>query len=186
MTALNQTSSTKEPLMKPAFLFAFALILTLGTSACTKTSDVSYKDSVHKALEQADLKGISVAEDKTKNTITLSGKLHSEDSKQQANQVAQAAAGSRIVANEISVEPVGLESQAKEINSNLDEAIEKNFKAALIAQGLDKQNVDYKAKNGLLTLKGQVKSMQQRQQVEQIASAVPNVAQVLNQIEVRR
>jgi osmotically-inducible protein OsmY len=84
------------------------------------------------------------------------------------------------------VQPVGLESQAKEINSNLDEAIEKNFKAAIIAQGLDKQSIDYKAKNGLLTLKGNVKTTQQRQQAEEIAQAVPNVAQVLNQIEVKR
>ncbi|HEX4485237.1 MAG TPA: BON domain-containing protein [Terriglobales bacterium] len=104
----------------------------------------------------------------------------------QATQVAQAAAGTRLVANEISVQPVGLESQAKEINSNLDEAIEKNFKAAIIAQGLDKQSIDYKAKNGLLTLKGNVKTTQQRQQAEEIAQAVPNVAQVLNQIEVKR
>jgi osmotically-inducible protein OsmY len=90
------------------------------------------------------------------------------------------------VANEIRVQPVGLESQAKEINFNLDDAIEKNFKAALIAQGLDKESVDYKAKNGLLTLIGEVKTPQQRQQAEQIASTVPNVSQVLNQIEVKR
>jgi osmotically-inducible protein OsmY len=90
------------------------------------------------------------------------------------------------VANEIRVQPVGLESQAKEINFNLDDAIEKNFKAALIAQGLDKESVDYKAKNGLLTLTGNVKTPQQRQQAEQIASTVPNVSQVLNQIEVKR
>jgi osmotically-inducible protein OsmY len=161
-------------------------VLTLASVACSKSNDVSYKESVQRALEQADLKGVSVAEDKDKNTITLSGKLHSEDSKQQAGQIAQAAAGTRIVANEISVQPLGLESQAKEINSNLDEAIEKNFKAALIAQGLQKQHIAYKARNGLLTLTGNVKTPQQRQQAEQIASAVPNVGQVLNQIEVKR
>lgn len=168
-------------------LFAMVVTAVLIVSiACSKSSDVSYKESVQRALDQADLKGISVAEDKDKNTITLSGKLHSEDTKQQAAQVAQAAAGTRIVANEISVQPVGLESQAKEINNNLDDAIEKNFKAALIAQGLDKQSIDYRAKNGLLTLTGKVKTPQQRQRAEQIASAVPNVAQVLNQIEVNR
>ena len=74
----------------------------------------------------------------------------------------------------------------RQINSNLDDAIESNYKAALIAHGLDKQSIDYKAKNGLLTITGKVKTTQQRQQAEQIAQAVPNVAQVLNQIEVTR
>jgi osmotically-inducible protein OsmY len=172
--------------MKRLATFVTVAVLTFATFACTKKSDTAYKESVQRALDQADLKGLSVSEDKEKNTITLSGKLHSEETKQQASQVAQAAAGSRIVANEISVQPVGLESQAKEINSNLDDAIEKNYKAAIIAQGLDKESIDYRAKNGLLTLKGTVKTTQQRAQAEEIAQAVPNVAQVLNQIEVKR
>jgi hyperosmotically inducible periplasmic protein len=172
--------------MKLIVTMLTALLVTLSTLACTKSHDNSYKESVQRALEQSELKGVSVAEDKDKNTITLTGKLHSEDAKQQAGQLAQAAAGTRIVANEISVQPMGLESEAKEINSNLDDAVEKNFKAALIAHGLDKQSIDYKAKNGLLRLTGNVKTTQQRQQAEQIAQAVPNVAQVLNQIEVKR
>jgi hyperosmotically inducible protein len=172
--------------MKRLATFVTIALLSLASVACSNKKDVSYKESVQRALEQADLKSVSVAEDKDKNTITLSGKLHSEDNKQQAAQVAQAAAGTRIVANEISVQPVGLESQAKEINNNLDDAIEKNFKAAIIAQGLDNQSIDYRAKNGLLTLTGRVKTTQQRTQAEQIAQAVPNVAQVLNQIEVKR
>jgi len=53
--------------------------------------------------------------------------------------VAKAAAGSRIVVNEVSVQPVGEESQAKSVASNQDSAIEKNYKAALISKGLDKQ-----------------------------------------------
>jgi hyperosmotically inducible protein len=172
--------------MKRLATFVTIAMLTLASAACSNKKDVAYKESVQRALEQSDLKGVSVSEDKDKNTITLSGKLHSEDNKQQAAQVAQAAAGTRIVANEVSVQPVGLESQAKEINNNLDDAIEKNFKAAIIAQGLDKQSLDYKAKNGLLTLTGKVKTTQQRAQAEQIAQAVPNVVQVLNQIEVKR
>jgi osmotically-inducible protein OsmY len=172
--------------MKRLAIVATLALLTFAGVACSKQNDTSYKESVQRALEQADLKAVAVSEDRSKNTITLSGKLHSEEAKQQAAQVAQAAAGTRIVANEISVQPVGLESQAKEINNNMDDAIEKNFKAAIIAQGLDKQSIDYKAKNGLLKLSGKVKTTQQRQQAEEIAQAVPNVAQVLNQIEVKR
>jgi osmotically-inducible protein OsmY len=112
--------------------------------------------------------------------------LHSENAKQQAQEVAQAAAGNRIIANEISVQPVGEESQARQINSNTDTAIEKNYKAALIAKGLDKDHIRFNAKNGVLTLKGNVNSANERQEAQQIAANIPNVQQVVNELQVNR
>ncbi len=149
-------------------------------------NDVSYEDTVKKALEQADLKDVTVDEDRDKNTITLGGTVHSENAKQQAAEVAKAAAGNRIIANEVTVRPVGTESEAKTISSNLDSGIEKNFKAALVSRGLDKQHIRFDAKNGVLTLKGRVDSLEQRQEAQQVAASVPNVRQVLNEIEVKR
>ena len=149
-------------------------------------NDVSYKDAAKNALEQADLKDVTVDEDRDKNTITLGGTVHSENAKQQAAEVAKAAAGNRIIANEVTVRPVGTESEAKTISSNLDSGIEKNFKAALVSRGLDKQHIRFDAKNGVLTLKGRVDSLEQRQEAQQVAASVPNVRQVLNEIEVKR
>ena len=125
-------------------------------------------------------------EDKDKNTITLGGKVHSEDARQEAGQVAKAAAGNRTIANEISVQPVGAESESKEIASDLDTSIEKTYKAALTSQGLDKQHIRFDAKNGVLTLEGSVKTASERNRAEQLAQATPNVRQVLNQIDVSR
>jgi osmotically-inducible protein OsmY len=96
------------------------------------------------------------------------------------------AANIRIIANEISVQPVGSGSEAKDVTSNLDDAIEKNYKAGLIASGLDKQHIRFKAKNGVLTLTGTVKNANERQQAEKLAAGIPHTQQVLNQIEVRR
>ena len=165
---------------------AVITLLLAGVACSSRVNNAAYKDSVKNALDQADLKGVTVAEDVDKNTITLGGKLHSEDAKQQAGQVAQSAAGNRIIANEISVEPVGNEADARKIESSVDDAIEKNYKAALISNGLDKQDINFDSKNGVLTLKGIVKNTQQRQVAEQVASSVPNVGQVVNEIEVRR
>lgn len=163
-----------------------AVVLLLSAVACTRTQNTSYKDNVQKALEQADLKDVRVDEDKDKNTITLKGTLHSDEAKQRAGDIAQSAAGGRVIANEISVEPVGKESDARKIESNVDDAIEKNYKAALIANGLDKANIHFDAKNGVLTLKGRVKSPNQRQEAQKVAASVPNVAQVVNEIQVSR
>jgi len=163
------------------------VLLLLASVACTqRANNVSYGDAVKKALQKADLSDVTVTEDEAKNTITLGGKVHSEEAKQRAGDVAQSVAGNRIVANEISTEPVGSESAARKIEGNVDDAIEKNYKAGLISNGLDKQSIRYDAKNGVLTLKGSVKSTEQRHQAEQVASTVPNVAQVVNEIQVRR
>jgi hyperosmotically inducible periplasmic protein len=172
-------------LKQAGFLLA-AIVLMLASIGCSRTNAVAYKDTVQKALEQADYQGLSVAEDVDKNTITLTGKLHSEDAKQKAADVAKSTAGGRVVANEISVEPLGVESEAKKMESNLDDGIESNYKAALISKGLDKQDISFKSKNGVLTLSGKVKSGSQRQEAGLLANNTPNVAQVLNQIEVRR
>lgn len=171
--------------MKSRFLISAMLLVLVASVACSRMNNAAYKDSVKKALEQADLTEVTVSEDEAKNTITLGGKVHSENAKQQASQVAQAAAGNRIVANEISVEPAGEASAARSIERNTDDAIEKNYKAALIAKGLDKQHIQYSAKNGVLTLKGSAKTTQQRQDAQQIAANIPNVSQVINEIQVR-
>ena len=173
--------------MRTLWLPLLALTLVLSTAGCSqRATNVSYKDAVKKALEQADYKDVTVDEDSDKNTITLGGKLHSENAKQQASQVAQSGAGDRTIVNQISVEPVGVESEARKIESNTDDAIEKNYEAQLIAKGLDKQHIRFDAKNGVLTLKGSVKDTNQREAAAQVASNIPNVAQVVNQIEVSR
>jgi hyperosmotically inducible protein len=167
------------------FLVTMMLILGVACSA-NRANDVSYKDQVKKALEQADLKDVTVDEDRDKNTITLGGTLHSNDAKAKAGEVARSAAPNRTVANEISVQPMGIESEAKDIASNLDDGIEKNYKAALISSGLDKQHIRFDAKNGVLTLKGTVQTQKERQEAQRVAAAIPHVQQVVNNIEVRR
>lgn len=148
--------------------------------------DHSEADAVRTALEQADLKDVTVSDDTSKNTITLGGTVHSEEAKARAGEVARSAARNRQIANEISVRPVGSESQARAIASNLDDAIEDNYKAALISNGLDKESIHYKAKNGVLVLSGSVKNGEQREHAGRLASKVPNVRQVVNQLEVHR
>jgi osmotically-inducible protein OsmY len=66
----------------------------------------------------------------------------------------------------------------------MDKAIEKSLDAALVKSKLQK-SVRYDVKNGVVTLKGDVKSQSRRSQVEKVASGVPNVKQVVNELEVK-
>jgi len=170
-----------------AALLALTTAMSIGI-ACSSANRAStdYKGNVKAALEQADLKDVTVSEDSAKNTITLGGTLHTEDAKDRAATVAQANAGPRIVSNEISVEPVGNERDARKIESNVDDGIESNFKAVLISKGLDKERIRYDAKNGVLTLKGSVKNPEQRKEAQELAKNTPNVQQVVNEIQVQR
>jgi osmotically-inducible protein OsmY len=163
----------------------FAALMLLTPVACDRATKASYKDVVQRSLEQANLKEVTVDEDRDKNTITLGGKVHFVAAKDQAAQVAQAVAGHRVIVNQISIEPPGVGSQARSIEANVDSGIESNYQAALIANGFAQQNIRYRAKNGVLTLKGKVNDAQQRQEAEQIAQTVPNVGQVVNQIQIR-
>jgi len=177
----------EENLMRSkVFTLTIAVPVLLLGIACSNQRQTSYKDSVKTALEQADLKDVTVSEDKDRNTVTLGGSLHSDDAKQKATEVAKANAGERIVVNQVTVEPVGQESEAKNVASNLDDGIENNYKAALVSKGLDKQHIRFDAKNGVITLKGSVKTPTQRKEAEQIAQTLPNVQQVVNEIDVKR
>jgi hyperosmotically inducible protein len=169
-------------------LLTTAILAALLTGAgCTQTNaGKSEADSVKRALEQADLKDVRVSDDADKKTITLSGTLHSDDAKSRAGDIAKQTAPDRTIANEISVQPVGDESRAKDVQSNLDDGIENNYKAALLSKRLNKQSIHYDAKNGVLTLTGSVRTQQQKNEAEMLASKVPNVQQVVNQIEVKR
>lgn len=148
----------------------------------TKSPDV--KTDIEKALSQAGLNDVRVAQDRDKGVITLSGDVPTDADKQKADYVTKSVSGSAVVSNQIGVRPVGFENQAKSVDSNLDAAIGKNFEASLISRQFDK-DVKYDVNNGVLTLKGDVNSQNKRHDLEKLAASIPNVQQVVNQLQVK-
>jgi hyperosmotically inducible protein len=173
--------------MKNVRLFATLVTLFIvgtvaGCSATTKSPDVS--DSIRKSLDQAGLQDVSVSQDRDKGVVTLGGHVQSDGDKAQAASIANSIAGGQVVSNQIGVIPPAAASEAKTVNSDLDDAIEKNLDAALIQYRLHK-DVKYDVKNGVVTLTGEVNSQGRRAQAEKVASAVPNVQQVVNELQVK-
>ena len=158
-------------------------VTLLGCSGTARQSpDVS--DSIRKSFDQVGLKDVSVSQDRDKGVVTLGGHVAADADKSQAESIAKSIATGQVVANQIAVMPPGGESEAKAVNSDLDKAIEKNLDAALIQNKLHK-SVKYDVKNGVVTLNGEVNSQSKRAQAEQIASAVPNVKQVVNDLQIK-
>lgn len=181
-------NSSMEKLMRKVLfvLVAGMLALALACSSNRNPQQRSDKQAVEKSLEQAGFNDIRVDWDKDKRVISLNGRVRSPELKEKAGQVAQQAAAGEVVSNQLSVEPVDNESAAKSIEKNVDDAIEKNYKAALVANHLDNQRIRFHAKNGVLTLDGKVKTTDQRADAEKLATTVPNVQQVVNKLDVER
>lgn len=159
-----------------------ALGICLGCTASEKSADVS--DSIRKSLDQAGLKNVSVSQDRDKGVVTLGGNVGADRDKDQAESIAKSIAAGQVVADQIAVLPPGGEGEAKTVNSDLDKAIDKNLDAALIQNGLQK-GVRYEVKRGVVTLTGEVNSQSRRAKVQQVASTVPNVQQVVNELQVK-
>lgn len=168
-------------------VIAASLVLTFALAGCNRTSQhPDVKDAVNTAVTRNGLGLVNVSQDRDKGVITLTGDVETADQKTQAESVAAQAAPGYAIANELGVRPIGQESQAKAVDSNLDDAIEDNYKASLKAhKDLDDQHISYDAKNGTLVLKGSVKSPAQRAEAQKLAKAVPNVKEVVNEIKVQ-
>jgi hyperosmotically inducible periplasmic protein len=166
-----------------AMLALIAVGTLVGCAAATqKSPDVS--DSIRSALDSAGLKSVSVSQDRDKGIVTLEGQVPSDSAKAQAESLAKSLAGSQVVANQIAVIPVGGEADAKVVNADLDKGIEVNLDAALIQNKMH-DTVKYAVKSGVVTLTGDVNSQQLRDDAERVAKGVPNVQQVVNDLQVK-
>ncbi|GAC1636967.1 MAG: hypothetical protein NVS9B14_16450 [Candidatus Acidiferrum sp.] len=167
-------------------LAALVLVAMGGLAGCfgnsTKSQDVA--DNVRRSLDQAGFKDVSVSQDRDKGIVTLSGHVASEYDKQQAESLTKALAGQQVVADQIAVIPPGGERDAKAVNSDLDSGIEKNLDAALIQNQMH-DVVKYDVKSGVVTLTGEVNSQRRRDHAQQVAAGVPNVKQVVNDLQVK-
>lgn len=172
--------------MKKRILLSVVVLFTLGTMAgCKATSSASPDVSadVRKSLDQAGLKDVTVNEDRDKGIVTLGGEVDDANQKTQAENLAKTIAGTQVVADEIAVIPPGQGKDVIAVNRDLDEGIEKNLDATLILNKMH-HDVNYAVKNGVVTLSGGVASEAVRDQAAQLAIGVPNVHQVVNDLQV--
>jgi len=168
------------------FLLGAAVLLggAMVIAGCNK-SHPDEKAQVTNALKNNNLGAVDVSQDRDKGVMTLKGDVASADDKAQAESLAKQAAPDYTVANEIGVRPPDM-ANAGSVASNLDSAIEDNFKAAIKAhENLNDQSIHASAKNGSLKITGSVKTAAQKKEVTTLAKQVPNVQQVVNELEVK-
>ena len=172
--------------LKPWFsLLAVVIVGALVGCSGPSTKAPDFSGSIRTSLDNAGYKNVSVTQDREKGVVTLGGHVATDGDKLQAESIAKSIAGSQVVANQIAVLPPGGESDAKQVNSDLDKGIESNLHAALIQEKLH-ESVKFAVKNPVVTLTGDVDSQSNRARAEQVAAAVLNVQQVVNELQVKR
>jgi len=171
--------------LKPYWI-ALVVLATGMLAACStariEAADLS--DTIHTALSRAGLKDVSVSQDREKGVVTLGGHVTADADKSQAAAIAKSIAGNQVVANEIAVVPRHNESDTKKVNSALDDAIKSSLDVELIRDQLD-DRVKFTVRNHVVTLTGDVTTPSMRARAESIAAAVPNVQQVVNELQVK-
>jgi hyperosmotically inducible periplasmic protein len=175
--------------MKNKFLAlttALLLIVGLGLACNSNKSAAKVDDSAIKdQLKQANLNDVKVSVDNDKKVVKLDGNVQTDDQKSQAEQIAKSAAPDYVVSNEIGVRPENASNDASKVDSNLDDAIKSDWKALEAKNNWGNQHINTDVKNGVLTLKGDVDTQQQRTTIEKAAAKIPNVTQVVNELDVK-
>lgn len=175
--------------MKTRFLaLGAALLLILGLSvACSNKNNTAgvNKDQIKSQLKQANLNDVDVKVDNDKKVVRLDGDVQTDAQKDQAEQIAKNSAPSYVIANEIGVRPESASGEAKKVDSNLDDAIKSDWKALEAKNHWGNQHINTDVKNGVLTLKGDVDTPAQRENIEAAAAKLPNVTQVVNELQVK-
>ncbi len=172
---------------RPFFLSSAAVMLAgaFVVAGCHNAAHPDEKSAVTNSLNSNNLSKVSVSQDREKGVMTLSGNLDSQDAKNKAESIAREAAPDYTIADEIGVRPPEM-SNAGAVASDLDSAIEDNFKASIKANAaLNDQSIHASAKNGTLVLKGTVKTQDQKAEAGSLAKKIPNVQQVVNELEVK-
>ena len=161
-----------------ALAFGFAVLI-----GCTTNQAPDVSGNIRNSLKQAGLNAITVSQDRTKRVVTLGGTVQNDADKARAQQIATPIADGQVVANEISVLPNEDRSTARSVNSDFDRGIQANLDAVLTQANM--KGIHHTTKNGVVTLTGDLSSPRQRANAERVAAAVPNVQQVVNEIDVK-
>lgn len=170
-------------LVRPIFLTtAVSLACASGIIGCQSKPDE--KAAVYSALDSHQLSSVMVSENPEKGVITLSGDVGDADRKAQAETIAKQAAPDYTIANNIRVLPAQM-AVLGPASSTPDSDLENSCKASIQAnRDLGRQSIECTAKNGILTLKGAVRTAEERKEAEDLARKVTNAQRVVNNIAV--
>ena len=149
--------------------------------ACNRGPDV--KDRVSTQLKNERIDDVNVDYDRDARIVHLKGTVDSPAEKLRAERVAEQAVGtSGRVANELTVRHADEQSA-----NDMDGEIRKQLNATVKNdRALQDRDINFDVNNGVVTIKGHVRTAAEKQKVGEMARAAQNVKDIVNGLEVDR
>jgi len=160
----------------PSVLALGVAVMLVG--ACNRGPDP--KDRVERDLKQANIEHVNVDYDRDARVVHLKGAVDSSAEKERADVIAQEAVGTTgKVANELTVKGVNDRTA-----DDMDGAIRKELNAKVDNdRALEGRSVNFDVNNGVVTIKGEVRTKAEKDQVGEMAHSTANVKEVVNSLE---
>lgn len=152
----------------------------LATFACGRGPDT--EENVRKALDQANISSVTVDVDEDAGVVHLSGTVDSMSDRTRAEEVAAAAVGtSGRVLNEVTVRGLNDDTAGDlddEILNTLDRMVDND-------PVLRERDINFEVANGAVTIKGEVRTAQEKSRVSDIVKSAPGVKDMANALDIR-
>jgi hyperosmotically inducible protein len=162
-----------------AVMFAVAL----SAAACSSsTTPPNPTDRTETALDQANLKDVDVDWDNEARVAHLKGTVESTADRQRAEEVATAAVGtSGKVLNEVTIKDV-----TEHTANDADGKISSDLKVMVNNdQVLRDRDINFDVNNGVVTVKGEVRTAAEKNKVTELVRSEPGVKDMANSLEIK-
>jgi osmotically-inducible protein OsmY len=157
-----------------------ALLCGALAVACGRNPDT--KGNVQNALEQANIENVDVDVDRDSNIVHLKGTVDTMTDRTRAEEIANAAVGtSGRVLNELTVEGLNAET-ADDLDDQIEDGLDRMLDNDPV---LKERDINFDVNNGMVTIKGEVRSVDEKRRVGEMVAAAPGVKDVANGLAVR-
>ncbi|MGE3955763.1 MAG: BON domain-containing protein [Vicinamibacterales bacterium] len=161
---------------------AVAFTLALAAGACSDNNVPDPSDRTEQALKDANIPDVNVDWDEDARVAHLTGTVDSARERERAAQVAETAVGtSGRVLNELTINEVN-ETTADDmdgrIRSDLGDMIDRD-------QVLRDRDINFDVSNGVVTVKGEVRTTAEKNKVSDLVKAAPGVKDFANALEIK-
>jgi len=159
-------------------VYAAATAACLGV-ACHRGPDT--EDTVRKALDQANMQQVAIKVDSDEHIVHLKGTVGSMAERSRAEEVADAVVGtSGRVLNELTVKGLNdttADDLDGDIRKNLDRIIDND-------PTLKQRDINFEVTNGMVAIKGDVRSADEKNRVGEMTKAAPGVKDIANGLRI--
>jgi len=159
-----------------ASLAVFATAIGVG---CQSGPDT--KDDVRKALDQANMQQVTVKVDDPERIVHLQGIVGSMEERSRAQEVADAVVGtSGRVLNELTVKGVN-DTTADDLDGRIKDALDQVIDND---PTLKQRDINFDVTNGMVTIRGDVRTADEKNRAGVLAKAAPGVKDVANGLKI--